>query len=107
MHLTITSASSDAVFPLEVPDDLDIANLKAFCQAHSDIPAEEMVVIFNGKTLDDEKKSVAECGIKDGEMLLIDRKKKKKQAASPAGAFGGLDFSQIRLPGKPALGLLA
>ncbi len=112
MHLTVTVASTDAVFPLELPDDpVDLATLKAFCQAHSDIPAEEMVVVFNGKAVEgDEKKAISEFGIKDGEMILIERKRKKKTPASTPTMPGGLqlpDFSQIKVPGSGGGGAAA
>jgi DNA damage-inducible protein 1 len=107
MHLTITSTSPDAVFPLEVPDDLDLANLKAFCEAQTDIPAVEMVVIFNGKPLEDDSKSIKDLGLKDGEMVVVERKRKKKKATAAGKSPGGggmqlpnFDFGQIRVPGQ-------
>ena len=56
MHITVTSATGDAVFPLEIPDDLGVADFKAFCEAQSDIPSAEMVILFNGRSMDDDKK---------------------------------------------------
>ena len=58
MHITVTSATGDAVFPLEIPDDLGVADFKAFCEAQSDIPSAEMVILFNGRSMDDDKKKV-------------------------------------------------
>ena len=56
MHITVTSATGDAVFPLEIPDDLGVADFKAFCEAQSDIPSAEMVILINGRSMDDDKK---------------------------------------------------
>ena len=56
MHITVTSATGDTVFPLEIPSDLGVADFKAFCEAQSDIPAAEMVLLFNGKPMDDDNK---------------------------------------------------
>ena len=97
MHLTVTS--NDSVFPLEVPPDLELRDFKAFCEAQSGIPAKEIVILFNGRNLDDDKKALNAYGIKDGDMVYIQRKKK---AAAAAGGSGMPDFSQIRLPGGAA-----
>ena len=91
MHLTVTS--NDNVFPLEVPPDLELRDFKAFCEAQSGIPSKEIVILFNGRNLDDENKSLDAYGIKNGDMVYLQRKKKS------GGGSGMPDFSQIRLPG--------
>ena len=103
MQITVSSASSDVVFPLEIPDDLEVADFKAFCEAQSDIPSAEMLVIFNGRSMDDDKKKVSDYGLKDGEMVILERRRKAK--AKTAGARGGAaaglqlpDFGAIKVP---------
>ena len=49
MQITVTTLSGD-VFPLEVPEDLELENFKAFCEAESGIASQEMIILFNGKT---------------------------------------------------------
>ena len=96
MHITVTSATGDAVFPLEIPDDLGVADFKAFCEAQSDIPSAEMAILFNGRSMDDDKKKVSDYGLKDGEMVVLERRRKAKPKSSNPAAAGGL-----QLPGTP------
>ena len=96
MHITVTSATGDAVFPLEIPDDLGVADFKAFCEAQSDVPSAEMLLLFNGRSMDDDKKKVSEYGLKDGEMVVLERRRKKaKPKSNPAAAAAG----GLQLPG--------
>ena len=92
MHITVTSATGDAVFPLEIPDDLCVADFKAFCEAQSDVPSAEMLILFNGRSMDDDKKKVSEYGLKDGEMVVLERRRKAKPKSNPAAAAGGLQL---------------
>jgi len=105
MHITVTSATGDVVFPLEIPDDLGVADFKAFCEAQSDIPSAEMLCLYNGRAMDDDKKKVSEYGLKDGEMVVVERRRKK--AAKPKSSNPGLqlpDFGAIRVPGQSQSG---
>lgn len=107
MHLTVTSVSTDAVFALDITEDMEIENVKAFCEAESSIPAKDITLLFNGKTLSEDKKSIADYGIKDGDMIVMERKIKRKTQTdtrpATAGGGGGLqlpDFSAIQVPGS-------
>merc|ERR1711860_62144 len=105
MQVTVTTLSGD-VFPLEVPDDLELENFKAFCEAESQIQADQMIILFNGRPLLDDKKSLKDFGIKNGDMVVMEKISRQPQAtpvANPAGGAsgGGLqlpDFSKIRIP---------
>ena len=104
MQVTVTTLSGD-VFPLEVPDDLELENFKAFCEAESQIQASQMVILFNGRPLLDDKKSLKDYGIKNGDMVIMEKVSRQPQAAPmanpAAGATGGLqlpDFSKIKIP---------
>lgn len=109
----MTSTSTDNVYRLDIPDNLELENFKAFCEAESGIPAEEMVIIFNGKTLNEDKKAMKDYGVKEGEMIVMERiRKKKAKEDSPQGntnqpsamTSGMPDFSQIKVPkpGQPS-----
>ena len=65
MQVTVTTLMGD-VFSLEVPEDLELENFKAFCEAESGVPAKEMVIMFNGTVLKDDKKPLKEHGVKVG-----------------------------------------
>merc|ERR1711963_159709 len=106
MQVTVTTLRGD-VFSLEVPEDLELENFKAFCEAESGVPSKEMVIMFNGAVLKEDKKPLKEHGVKNGDMVVME--KVRKQASNPMGANplpgGGLqlpDFSKIRIPGAGA-----
>ena len=67
------------------------------------ITSAEIGLLFNGIPLLDQKKSLKEYGVKDGDMVMMDQIRRRPQAQpqpSSAGA-GGLnwDFSRIQIPG--------
>lgn len=99
MKVTVATLS-DTVFTLDVSEDLEIENFKAFCEVESGVPAAEIGLIFSGIPLIDLKKSLKDYNVKDGDMVIMER---IRQQASRTGAGGGggpmqLDFSQIQVP---------
>ena len=48
MQVTVTTLTSGKVFSLDIPEDLELENFKAFCEAESSIPASDIVIIYNG-----------------------------------------------------------
>ena len=98
--MTVTTLMGE-VFSLEVPEDLELENFKAFCEAESGVPAKEMVIMFNGVVLKDDKKPLKEHGIKNGDMVVMEKVKKQANPL-PGGGLKLPDFSKIRLPGASA-----
>ena len=92
MKVTVATLS-DTVFTLEVASDMEVENFKALCEVESGIPAAEMVLLFNGQVpwihlvilvliialkhplqpMVGDKKSLAEIGVGDGDMVMLDR----------------------------------
>lgn len=70
MKVTVTTLS-DYIFVLDVSEDLELENFKAFCEVESGFPAPEIVIAFNGRPLMDENKSLKEYGIKDGDVVTL------------------------------------
>ena len=64
---------TDQVFSLEVAEDMELENLKALCEFESGIDSKQMVVMFTGKPLLDDKKDLKSYDIKDGDILLIQK----------------------------------
>jgi len=93
---------SDEVFTLDVSEDLEIENFKAFCEVESGIPSSEIGLLFNGVPMLDQKKSLKDYGVKEGDMVMMDRM--RRQTAPPArprqtgGTTPNWDFSQIQIP---------
>ena len=72
------------------------------------ITSAEIGLLFNGIPLLDQKKSLKEYGVKDGDMVMMDQIRRRPQAQpqpSSAGA-GGLnwDFSRIQVPSSGGAG---
>ena len=103
MHVTVTTFKSE-VFSLEVHEDLELENFKAFCEAESGVPAKEMVIMLNEAVLKDGKKALKEYGVKDGDMVVMEQLKKQAAGASslPGTGLKLPDFSKIRMPGAGA-----
>jgi len=106
MKITVTSLSDSGVFTFDVSEDLEIENFKAFVEVETGIPSAEIGLIFNGVPLVDLKKSLAQYGVKDGDMVVMDRIRQTRQgggnraATQPPSQFPNIDFSQIQIPGN-------
>lgn len=70
MKVTVTTLT-DYIFVLDVSEDLELENFKAFCEVESGFPASEIAIAFNGRPLVDNKKSLKELGIKDGDVVIL------------------------------------
>lgn len=101
MKVTVTTLSDD-IFVLDVSDELELENFKAFCEIESGVPAHEIVIAFNGLPLMDDKKSLRDHGIRDGDAVILQH---MHQSGADwnlhpfNGAIPILDFSSIRVPG--------
>jgi len=116
MRVTVTTAFGK-IANMECPQDLPLKDFKALCGAEvfPDLPAEQIVVIFNGLECKEDQKTLQELGISDGEMVLVQAPQKapvtqprptvpqpgmSSGGAAAASALAGLDFSSIKIP-KP------
>ncbi|CAG2118991.1 unnamed protein product, partial [Medioppia subpectinata] len=103
MKLTITTMS-DLVFSLEVSEDMEVENLKALCEYESGINCKQMVVMFSGKPLLEDKHDLKSYGIKDGDILLIQKmlgtEGQLMQSSAQSSQSSPLlpDFSSISIP---------
>lgn len=70
MKITITTLT-DYIFVLDVSEDLELENFKVFCEVESGFPAPEIVISFNGVLMSDEKKSLKDYGIVDGDVVVL------------------------------------
>lgn len=70
MKITVTTVT-DYVFELDVHEDLELENFKAFCEVESGFPSTEIVITFKGQQLSDDKKSLKDYGMTDGDVVLL------------------------------------
>lgn len=70
MKITVTTLNDD-IFILDVSEDLELENFKAFCEIESGFPAKDFVLNFNGKPLLDDQKSLREHGVSDGDVIVL------------------------------------
>ncbi|XP_078695575.1 protein DDI1 homolog 2-like isoform X1 [Branchiostoma floridae x Branchiostoma belcheri] len=106
MKLTVYTLD-DKMFTLDVAAELELENFKALCEFEcGGIPAREIAILNNGVPLRDDKKTLGAFGLKDGDVVVLQRM--RNQQATPQGqpaAAGGLpfsnmfDFSNIQVPG--------
>ncbi|XP_022124184.1 protein DDI1 homolog 2 [Pieris rapae] len=104
MKITVTTLKDD-IFILDVSEDLELENFKAFCEIESGFPAKEINLNFNGKPLLDDKKSLKELGVNDGDIMILihlvqsasNLNNRDANQAIPSN-LPNLDFSSIRIP---------
>ncbi|KAJ0175096.1 hypothetical protein K1T71_009237 [Dendrolimus kikuchii] len=104
MKITVTTLN-DEIFVLDVSEDLELENFKAFCEIESGFPAKDLTLNFNGKPMLDDKKSLKEHGVCDGDVIVLlhmlqsasNLNLNDSSQALPTG-LANLDFSSIRVP---------
>ncbi|XP_064610626.1 protein DDI1 homolog 2-like isoform X2 [Liolophura sinensis] len=115
MQLTVTTLS-DQMFSLDVSDDLELENFKALCEFETEIPSSEIAILWNGRPLHDNKRTLKDYGIKNGDVLLLQQitgnqgqalgfgQQRQQQQGGPLS----IDFGSIAIPGgsgaHPAVG---
>ena len=85
MLLTVTTLS-DEIFTLEVGEDLDLASFKGLCELEVGVPAQQIAILWNGRPLQDDRRTLKQYGINDGDMLLLQQI--QGQAGHSQGALG-------------------
>ena len=93
MRISVTT-QSDEIFNLDVSEDLELENFKAFCEVESAIPASDIVLVHQGKILDDGAKSLKSYGLKEGDVVVIQR---KSSAAQSRGFVENYSFTKLLL----------
>nr|CAH0099029.1 unnamed protein product [Daphnia galeata] len=96
MRITVTTLSDD-IFNLDVSEDLELENFKAFCEVESGIPAAEISLVYNGQVMDDGSKSLKNHGLKEGDVVVI-QKQRITTSRQPQEPSLNLDFSAIQVP---------
>lgn len=100
MKITVTSLDNEC-FLLDVSEDLELENFKAFCEVQSGISAQEISIEFQGIVLLDNKKTLKDYNIHDGDLVLLKRVRVPRSSNVPVG-IPNLDFSNIVVPGSTA-----
>lgn len=81
MKITVTTVT-DYVFELDVNEEMELENFKAFCEIESGFPSTEIVIMFKGMPLTDDKKSLKDFGMSDGDVVLLQHSLQAAAAAS-------------------------
>ncbi|KAH8236677.1 hypothetical protein KR026_008170 [Drosophila bipectinata] len=102
--MKITVTSDDKVFCLDVPQDLELENLKVLCAMEIGADVTQLVVLFNNRELTNDKHSLQQCGVGDGDFILLERRRIAQRPGPPnianqQSAIRNLDFSSIVVPG--------
>ncbi|OAD54234.1 Protein DDI1 like protein 2 [Eufriesea mexicana] len=101
MKVTVTTLSDD-IFVLDVTEDMELESFKALCEIESNVPVHEMVIAFNGLPLMNDKESLKDHGIQDGDVVILQHMHQSGAELNLHpfnGAIPMLDFSSIRVPG--------
>lgn len=87
MKVTVTTLT-DVIFVLDVSEDLELENFKAFCEIESGFPAGEIAIVFNGMPLLDNKKSLKDHGVQDGDAVILQHMQSASQASIDQASSG-------------------
>ncbi|GAU93255.1 hypothetical protein RvY_05221 [Ramazzottius varieornatus] len=102
MRLTFTTANEQMV-TMELGDDMELENVKALCEFDLGIPAKSMVLSANGKQLKDDRMTLGACGLRDGDIVLVQNNATSQPSRSAGGPSPAklpkIDFSSIVVPG--------
>jgi hypothetical protein len=63
MKITVTTLT-ELTFQLEVPDDLELENFKAFCEIESGIPGEKLIILCSISCIQRKLKIIASYEVK-------------------------------------------
>lgn len=85
MKITVTTLT-DYIFELDVSEELELENFKAFCEVESGFPSAEIVILFRGQPLIDDKKSLKDHGIGEGDVVLLQHALQSGMRANTSGA---------------------
>ncbi|KAG5682453.1 hypothetical protein PVAND_011804 [Polypedilum vanderplanki] len=99
MKVTVVTLD-DLTFSLDVSEDLELENFKAFCEVESGLIATEIMIFFNSQPLTDNKKTLSQYGIRDGDLVTLQHRSSAQPAVSipSTAAISSLDFSSIQVP---------
>lgn len=108
MKVTVTTLS-DEIFVLDVSEDLELENFKAFCEVESGFTAGDILIVHEGKPLLDNKLSMKKHGIKDGDVVILQPMGQSSNTNLHSGSSvsGGInfDFSGIEVPSSSRPGI--
>lgn len=107
MKITVTTLS-DEIFVLDVSEDLELENFKAFCEVESGVTAGDILIVHEGKPLLDNKLSMKTHGIKDGDVVILQsmgQTPPNPSLNSGSSSNMNLDFSGIEVPSSSSMGL--
>ena len=102
MQLTITT-SSGQIINLDVSEDLELENLKAQCEFELGVPSSNLVLVWNGRPLRDDKKNLQAYGIKNGDVLLVQQVTQPLTAPNTGAHPGGMRRVKIEFQNVPVL----
>lgn len=99
MKISATTLAGDT-FELDVADDLELENFKAFCEMESGIPSAQIIVTLDGRDLVDDKLSLKDHGIKNGDLVLLKQVRQAATAQSTAPGNRKYIFLTYSLPAE-------
>lgn len=86
MKITVTSLPTDQIFVLDIAEDLELENFKAFCEVEAGFTSAEMIVAHNGQPLLDDKRSMKQHGVNDGDVVVLQHRSAVIAAAGGSGS---------------------
>ena len=70
MKITVTSIN-DIIFVLDVDNDMTLENFIALCAMNSNIPADEIMILYNNIPLTNRQASLRQHSIQDEDVVFL------------------------------------
>lgn len=86
MKITVTTLS-EKIFFLDVAEDLELENFKAFCEVETGFRCADFALAHNGQHLTDDKKSLKDYGICDGDCVILQHINDGQQQGPTSGKY--------------------
>ncbi len=84
MRLTLALENLKELISLEVSTSMTLADFKAYIECETGIPVDEMIIFFQLNPLVGDDKILNEWGFQGDELIIVERRQKKKPVADPA-----------------------
>ncbi|CAG8538009.1 7893_t:CDS:10 [Ambispora leptoticha] len=95
MRIAITTETGE-LHNVEVDSQIELENVKALIEAETGISTSDQILLYNGKELPDQKKTLEQYGVIQDSVLLLKRKFPANSTSDGGGVHGAPDVEQMR-----------
>ncbi|CCE85422.1 Piso0_005018 [Millerozyma farinosa CBS 7064] len=100
MKLTVSNELNSELLAIDIPDSLSLQDFQAYLQAETNVPPHDQVLKHDGHVLSGASRTLAELGIKDNDLVVLNKGNMPSTSTSSSGtsmtanssSSNGVDF---------------